>query len=360
MRVSLHTQQNIVLLAFVLLTLSFLQPVGKPDTAADTLGVSQAAPEAALPAVPDIPERATLVFGGDVMLARTVEQKMLKLGDFAAPFRDIADVFKTADLSFANLESPLFDGGSATPQGGFAFRAPPRSIEGLVFTGLDAVSLANNHLMNQGAVGLRFTTNYLKEHGIAFAGAGQDFDEAHKGAVLAAGPRIVGVLAYAYPVDATVATASRPGIATMDIAQMQKDVERLKHSVDLVVVSMHAGTEYAFRSGEKQQAFARAAIDAGAAMVIGHHPHVIQELERYKDGLIFYSLGNLVFDQMWSVPTTEGMVVRVTLTDAKPSRVDFLPVKIEDYHRPRFMSEEEGRHLLETIGVEGFTLSLSS
>jgi len=304
-------------------------------------------------------EEVSLIFGGDVMLARTVEQKILAADNYTLPFEKIADQFSEADFSFVNLESPFYNGGSATPNGSVVFRALPETIEGLKLAGIDIVSLANNHFGNQGIDGEKFTFNHLADNNIKYCGAGHNYSEAHEAKNIEAKGIKIGFLAYAYPETLYVATNNSPGVANMDINQMKKDIERLKDSADIIIVSMHAGAEYTHTPGDFQINFARVAIDTGADLVVGHHPHVVQTTEKYKDGYIIYSLGNLIFDQMWSKETQQGAVARVIIANKKIKSLEFKPVHIYDYNQPDWADEEESKEILSDMELEESTVVMS-
>ncbi|MDZ7798744.1 MAG: CapA family protein [Patescibacteria group bacterium] len=301
----------------------------------------------------------TLIFGGDVMLARTVEQKILAANDYSLPFQKIADEFKEADLTFINLESPFFDGGSATPNGSVVFRALSETIEGLKLAGIDIVSLANNHFGNQGVAGEKFTFEHLTNNEIEYCGAGNNFEQAHESKIIAVKGIKIGFFAYAYPESLYVATENSPGVANMEIDQMKKDLTQLNNSADIIIVSMHAGAEYTHNPGRFQINFAHTAIEAGADLVVGHHPHVVQTTEKYNDGYIIYSLGNLVFDQMWSEETQQGAVVKAIISENKLKSLEFKPVHIYDYNQPDWASQEESKEILSNMGLEEATVILS-
>ena len=234
---------------------------------------------------------------GDVMLSRHVRRIALEHKDPAWPFRKSASLLAAADITFANLESPFFDQGPPPPLNIMVFKAPPEMIEGLTLAGIDVVSTANNHSRDYGPHSIPFTVEHLKKNGIEPVGTGVDFVQAHAGAVIERKGTKFGFLAYAYDQRNGNWKELDPRVADMDIPQMRKDVAALGKSADVVIVSMHAGMEYSTMVHPIQKAFARAAIEAGATVVLGHHPHVIQSVEAYQGGIIFYSLGNFVFDQ---------------------------------------------------------------
>jgi len=141
-----------------------------------------------------------------------------------------------------------------------------------------------------------------------------------------------GFLAYTYDQSNGNHADVDERVAVMDPARMREDVARLSFSgasrADVIVVSMHAGTEYSPKSNAQQVSFAQAAIDAGARVVVGHHPHVTQPWERYGEGVIFYSLGNLVFDQFQRVETQRGALAELVFEGPRLARASLLPVEI--------------------------------
>ncbi len=268
-----------------------------------------------------------LVFGGDVMMSRYVGRAARDAGDPAYPFRGVAPFLKAADLAFVNLEAPFSDRGKPTERG-MVFRAGPEMIEGLKLAGIDVVSTANNHARDCGGYGVEYTLDWLTENGIAAAGSAATADAAHEGVVIARNGTRFGFLAYTY--DQTNGNHSDIDgrVAVMDIASMKKDVWRMRPRAGVIVVSMHAGIEYSPRPNAQQKAFAHAAIDAGATIVVGHHPHVTQSPEEYGGGLILYSLGNLVFDQFQRAETQRGELAEVWMKEGKLLRWRLLSVDI--------------------------------
>lgn len=285
------------------------------------------------------PKPLTLLFGGDVMLSRQVNDKMVKNKDYSWPFLKISDLLSSADLTIINLESPFAEAKDySVPTGSFMFKANPEAISGLMKSGIDLVSLANNHILNQGAAGLSKTIEVIAQAGIRSIGAGKDEEAAHKSEIFTINDKSIGFLDYAYPDDNSVATDVRPGIAGMNLEKMAADVERLRSQADVVIVMMHAGTEYTYKPNEMQVAFAHKAIESGADLVIGHHPHWPQIWESYQGKPIIYSLGNLIFDQMWAKETSIGLIARLSWRDGW-KEIEFLPIKISGYGQADFLSD---------------------
>lgn len=284
------------------------------------------------------PVEVTLVAVGDMMLSRAVATRMERHG-YDYPFASTSEYIRMADIAFGNLETPITPGSPVLPYE-MSFRADPEVATALKEAGFDILSLANNHTPNFGETGLKDTLRYLDDAGIAHAGAGANRSGAAAPAFLSVKGITFAFLAYsdAYIVPSEYeAGEERAGIALMRTERMTEAVASARHMADIVIVSMHAGDEYELLPNERQTAFARAAIDAGAEIVIGHHPHVVQTMEVYKGKYILYSLGNFIFDQMWSENTREGMVASVIFTKKGLSGITFHPVRIEDYAQPRFL-----------------------
>jgi len=256
-------------------------------------------------------EPVEILFVGDVMLSRQVGKVMEREQNYKYPFLRVASILQEADIVFGNLEGPIssrgYDAGSE-----YSFRGDPRVVEGLSFAGFDVMSLANNHIWDWGAEAIDDTISILSDNGIATVGAGNDFNEANSPSIIDLDDTSVGFLSYTtlYP-EGLKATKEGAGVSNIDLA-LQK-VAELAENVDVVIVSLHWGEEYELLSNESQQKLSRSLIDVGADIIVGHHPHVTQEVERYKNGWILYSLGNFVFDQTFSEDTRTGMVAQATI-----------------------------------------------
>jgi poly-gamma-glutamate capsule biosynthesis protein CapA/YwtB (metallophosphatase superfamily) len=273
------------------------------------------------------PPQTRILFGGDVMLSRYVGKLAREKKDPAWPLRDLAPVLAAADVAFVNLESPFSDRGKPV-ESGMLFKAEPEMIAGLELAGIDIVSTANNHARDRDAYGVEYTLDLLAQHGILAVGTAKDADTVHQGAVLSRNGVRFGFLAYTYDQTNGNRSDRDDRVAMMDPAQMQRDVAALRLRTDVVIVSMHAGAEYSSRPNAQQKQFARAAIDAGARIVVGHHPHVTQPWEEYAGGAIFYSLGNLVFDQFQRAETQKGALAEVVFNGANLTHAGLLPVDI--------------------------------
>ncbi len=282
-------------------------------------------------------EPISLIAVGDVMLSRHVWTKIKQSGDMALPFRETHEITSMADVSFANLETSVSTM-QEPPSEGMSFMADPRSLEGLKLGGFDVISLANNHSHNFGDQALLDTIEIVNENGFKTIGAGKDYDDANKPLIYEVKNQKIAFFAYEDVVpDSYASGVGDPGVAWMDTEVMKKNVSALKKAnlVDYIIVSMHSGVEYVKTPNDIQVKFARSAIDAGANLVMGHHPHVTQTKETYKNGYIIYSLGNFVFDQMWSEETRMGEIFKCTLDNGEIKDIEFMKTKIYDYNQPR-------------------------
>lgn len=276
----------------------------------------------------------TMLFVGDIMLSRSVGALIEKKGDYNLPFINIADFLKSADLTFANLENPVSSRG-VNVGSKYSFRADPRTIEGLKYAGFNIVSIANNHMWDYGREAFLDTMTHLREAGIDFVGGGNNSKEAHQPVIKDVKGTKVAFLAYTEFLQSVIAGKNSAGITRWDMEQMKKDIIAAQNESDLVVVSFHWGDEYQTKHNLKQEQFAKAAIDAGADLIIGHHPHVVQEVEQYKEGWIAYSLGNFVFDQNFSKETMSGLALLVNVRDSKISDIEKVKISISKDYQPK-------------------------
>lgn len=236
--------------------------------------------------------QVTLIFAGDIMLGRSVMGASIDNNDPYYPFRTTSDFLKNADITFANLENPIV---RDCPRhvGGFKFCTTPEIADGLIFAGIDVVTLANNHTNNYGREGIEETKEYLTNKNINYVGQGN--------------------------LVIKEINNTKFGFLGFDYVTTQKNIEAnlnlIKESnskVDVLVVSPHWGTEYQSIASSVQRSVAEKMVENGADLIIGHHPHWVQNSEMIGDTLVYYSLGNFIFDQMWSEETKKGLLLKIT------------------------------------------------
>jgi poly-gamma-glutamate synthesis protein (capsule biosynthesis protein) len=268
---------------------------------------------------------ATLYFVGDIMLDRGVEIRINKEGngDWTFPFQEIVPFFKpdSQRLIFGNLEGPVSDKGKKIGTI-YSFRMDPKAVNGLKYLGFDIVSLANNHIFDYDEAAIKDTFKRLGDSGISYVGAGRNEAEANHPVIKEVNGTKVAYLAYTdLAPKGWLATETRLGVSRFGDGEVIGRIKEARKIADIVVVSYHMGDEYQTESNQKQKDRYRLFIDSGADLVIGHHPHVVQETERYKNGFIAYSLGNFVFDQDFSKETMSGMIVRAVIINNKIARI---------------------------------------
>jgi len=278
-------------------------------------------------------------FVGDIMLDRGVEHMINKEGegDFRFPFFKIADELKKSDILFGNLEGPISDRGIKVGSI-YSFRFKAEAIDGLLYAGFDILSLANNHMLDYQRIALEDTMDILKENNIDYIGAGFNKEEAFSLKIKEIKGTKIGFLAYtnlgSKNWQAGNENSGMAWISENDMAKVIEYIKKAKEKVDVLVISLHAGEEYAENPTNFQISFAQDCIDNGADLVIGHHPHVVQRIEKYKDGWIAYSLGNFIFDQHFSEKTMESIILKVVINEKKIKEVYSEDIRINKYFQP--------------------------
>lgn len=301
--------------------------------------------------------RLTLAAAGDCMFDRGVRAVCAERGR-EWPLSAVRDIMAAADVAFLNLETSIARGGARLPGKGIWFRSAPEFAQELADAGIDVVTLANNHVLDYDDPAFDETLSNLSAAGIDVCGGGKNMAEARRPAVLSANGISVAFLGYsefahiywsvARP-KRFVAGEASPGISPWDRGAIVEDIRRAKRLADHVVVSFHWGDEYVSMPADRQVQLAHAAIDAGASVVHGHHPHVLQPVEVYHGGVIFYSLGNFVFDQK-KPATVESMIAHVTFSPEAVVRAEIIPVRIEEC-RPRPLKAWAARAALDKISL---------
>ncbi|KKU46531.1 MAG: SH3 type 3 domain protein [Parcubacteria group bacterium GW2011_GWB1_46_8] len=238
-------------------------------------------------------EPILFAFGGDVMLGRRVNYELKQVGDYAVLFRDIKKQWEGADVVMINLESPIYESCPIVDNTTMQFCAESVFADTMAGAGITHVSFANNHMLDYGKQGMDDTNRLLGEAGITVVNHGV--------------------------LTISEITGKKIGFLSWNLTwnnvtehEIKNALGEAKGAVDLLITSFHWGKEYTDESSEYQKHIAYVSIDNGADMVIGHHQHHVQPVESYNGKLIFYSLGNLVFDQLWSEKTRQGMLALVS------------------------------------------------
>ncbi len=236
--------------------------------------------------------QVTIIFTGDVMLGRSVMGASLDNNDSFYAFRHIRDVIENADITFSNMENAIIENCPRQGKGSFSFCTTPEIAKGLNFAGIDVVTLANNHSGNYGKKGLEETKKYLDDLGIKWV-------DGSNCVVIEKNETKFGFVGFNF-------------IYKEFSKEDLELIKNCKQQSDTLVVGPHWGEEYKSIANNKQLAVAHAMIDSGADVIIGHHPHWVQNYEEIDGKPVYYSLGNFIFDQMWSEETKKGLIVKMT------------------------------------------------
>ena len=282
--------------------------------------------------------------------------KLLALGDIflrtrddSDPFEEIKELFQNYDIIFGNLETVLSNRGVQVPKRA-PLRTKPDKIVYLKNTGFDSVNLANNHSMDYGETGLLDTISILKQNDLKFVGAGANIKDALKPVIFERNELKIGFLGFTSA--GNIAKEESSGCAPLNKGLIIKCISELRKKVDILVVSLHWGIEYVFYPSPEQQKLARTLIDNGADLIIGHHPHVVQGIEKYMDKLIIYSLGNCNFgvEQDKNYEGADiGIVVSVEFSKDRIMNCELLPVKINSNYQPILLGGSEKSKALDFI-----------
>lgn len=268
----------------------------------------------------------TIVTTGDVVLARSVNFNSInKFHNFSWPFAKVKKLLNSSNVVLINLESPLIKNCQVTNKKVAEFCGDERHIEGLIQGGINVVNIANNHITDHGETGKNYTINLLKKSNILVSGvSSKSISKTIKGVRFA-------FLGFNDINCFKVFCEKESNIKT--------EIQKAKKSNDVVVVSFHWGDQYSSKPTEKQRLLGRLAIDSGADIVVGNHPHWIQPLEKYKSGVITYSLGNFVFDQQWSEETRKGIIYKYFFIDKKLIYIQPIPIYINIESQPEVVTE---------------------
>jgi poly-gamma-glutamate synthesis protein (capsule biosynthesis protein) len=267
-------------------------------------------------ATPDL-RPITIAITGDVMLARSLSTQMVASTD-RFPFNYTADYLHSFDLTVGNLECVVSTLGSPIPGKEFTFEANPIGFGRLKDAGFDIVSVANNHSGDFGKSAFMDMLTHLPHYGIVPVGGGPNIATAHTPVIKSLRSTTVGFLAYCeIQPESFAATATTPGHAWLDPDRVHADIVALRPQVDYIIVFTHWGIEYQVAEDGDQEAMAHLAIDSGADLVVGAHPHVRQPYELYRGKPIIYSLGNFVFDEMPGYEESHANVLELTLQGSK-------------------------------------------
>lgn len=326
------------------------------------IGAEPAPADEAIPE-PDpepVMEPVKLAFVGDILLASSVEKLMRREG-FDYPYAKALSYLQEPDLTIGNLENPITTRGVPAEDKQYVFKGSPDLLPSLLEAGFDFVSLANNHTLDQGVEGLLDTMDHLNETGIAHAGAGRNDEEAFKPAVFEVKGMSIAVfgLSRVVPWVSWKADKDHPGVAeTYDPSRAVAAIARAREAHDLVIVYAHWGEELKETPRDIEKKLARAYIDAGADLVVGAHPHVLQGFEYYEGGWIAYSLGNFIFNVTKSPGTRDTGVLHALCTKDGGCELTFHPMRAIEPSQPAPLEGGERLEMLRRLEQLSFGVAI--
>jgi poly-gamma-glutamate synthesis protein (capsule biosynthesis protein) len=242
-----------------------------------------------------VSNQTTILFTGDIMLGRSVMGEVIDRNDYLYPFRNVQSFLTDADITFGNLENAVIKNCPRQYKGSFSFCTTPEIAKGLQESGVDIVTLANNHSYNFSVEGFEETKQILNGLDIKSVGWG-NLEIIEKNGIK------FGFLGFDYVTSKV---------------NLDRDMDLIKTSdpkVDILIVSPHWGEEYKAVANSFQTNLAKRMVENGADLIIGHHPHWVQNYEEVDGVPVYYSLGNFIFDQMWSEETKKGLIVKITFS----------------------------------------------
>jgi len=280
-----------------------------------------------------------ILFAGDTMLARSIGDNIVN--NQIDPFEFVKDKFLQEDFVILNLETNLGNSNTGNPRAKpYTFKSPIGAITFMKNAGVDAVSLANNHTMDFGPVALLEQIELIEDGGILTFGAGENKNDAFEPIYLEAKYLTIGLIGVNdienWSQDVTDTSA---GSANFNKDLIKEAIEEANEKADLVIVVPHWGIEYDFLHSARQEEFAHLFIDSGADAVIGAHPHVIQDIEKYEGKMIYYSMGNFVFDGMGGMNgATDGIMVELIVQNKEIIDTNVISIAINNSGLPEILT----------------------
>lgn len=293
---------------------------------------------------------------GDILLSESVAELIRNKGP-KEPFVFVLDEFKKSDLLFGNLECPLSNRGKPL-KNKCCLCSPPETVKSLKHGGFNILSLANNHIFDYGYEGFKDTVVLLEENNISWFGAGKNLEEARKPAILSIDNLSIGFLGYAWDFIGSInGTKNNFGTAPLNEKIILEDVKNLKGKIDKMIVSLHWSYDKEKYPLPSQRDLAHKIIDAGADLILGHHPHVLQGIEKYGNGVIVYSLGNFIFPDIFfknyqitqKSENKESIIFECKMSRDEIKNLDIIPARTISLPQPKILKGEDKELTLRKI-----------
>lgn len=306
---------------------------------------------------PETQQDVTVVFSGDILLSSYVLNNYEKSGINGILSEELQSEMQNADITMVNEEFPFSNRGTQAQDKQFTFRVDPGYVKILQEMGIDVVTVANNHALDYGTDALSDTFQTLDNAGIAYVGAGDNLERASQPYVIKAGGKTFGFLAASrvIPEVSWNIDNRQPGmLCTYDSAELCNAIQKAKETCDYVVVYVHWGIERENTPQDYQRQLGKAYIDAGADMVIGAHPHVLQGIEYYNGKPIVYSLGNYIFNQ----EINSTVLLKTTITPENETTLQLIPAYASGAKTQK-MQGEDGAQLYQFMEEISYGVSIS-
>lgn len=301
----------------------------------------------------------TLTAFGDFFLGGEFENNNIK--NEKKTFNEILRYIQNSHLNFCNFESTLSKRGKKRKNKGAHLYTNPNKIEILKKNNFNLVSLANNHINDFGSEGFEDTIKLFKDNNIDYLGAGLNKESAHRWIIKAINNIKIGFLAYTTSelwVASTIATKTKAGTNSLYLPRVKRDIKELKEQCNHIIVSLHWGHEYFHYPSPKQIRQARKIIDYGADIIIGHHAHVLQGVEFYKNKPIFYNLGNFFFPEFkrrngkvhkWNSDSRNSILVQIDFNKNSIRKIQLLPIYQENNNRIRLITGKKKNEFYQNL-----------
>lgn len=291
-----------------------------------------------------------ILLSGDFCPHKRIEELCLN-ENYEKIYNDFLPVLRDKDISITNLECPLSEKENPIRKSGPNLMASPKCIEGLKYGGFDVVTLANNHILDQGERGLRDTLRVCKEADILTVGAGENFEDASQTLYINVKERRVAILNFAEH-EFSIAEKNKPGANPLDPVRNYYQIEEAKKNADILLLIIHGGHEHYSLPSPRMIETYRFFADLGVTAIIGHHTHCAGGYEKYNGVPIFYSLGNFIFDweNIKSDSWYEGYLINLSIVRNKVINFDLIPYfQCKDEPGLRLMDETESSTFLGNI-----------
>ncbi len=290
-----------------------------------------------------------IITGTSTIGARTYHNILKTNPDPTRPIKPIANILQRGDITHISNESPFWPKCEQSPQT-LVFCGLPETIELLNYAGINLVGLTGNHILDYGQESLKYTLELYKENNIEYFGGGMNKEEARTPTIIEIKNTKFAFLGYnLIPPTSYWATEEKGGNVQISNENLKEDIEKAKELADFVLIDMQWGEEYQHTPVAHQTEYGKKALEYGATIISGVHPHWVQGIEYFDEGVIFYGLGNFIFDQLRQEETREGIIVEHIFYKNKYIGYNIIPTWIDTNLQINLAEEKRKEKILNTI-----------